>query len=148
MSFKDILAKAKAKAEGLAAQHHIGHKFSSSQSQSQAPTLPNNGYAPPIPPNKPILTSHSDSSHQIPPYWQPSFNHATPVSEQFKHQTGAHGWGNQELQNYVPAPDNSFYTSDGKLIVRAIARDGQFTSARLTSHMTLSKQRGSLVAGK
>ncbi|KAH8598940.1 concanavalin A-like lectin/glucanase domain-containing protein, partial [Bisporella sp. PMI_857] len=79
-------------------------------------------------------------------YWLPSFNPATPVSGNFKHQTGAHGWGNNELQNYVPAPENSFYTPDGKLIVRAIARNGQFTSARLTSHMPLSKQRGSLVA--
>jgi len=139
-----MFAKAKAKAKELAAQHNIPTSFPGG---SQAPSQPNSSYAPPIPPNKPSFQSYSASSHteEQKPYWQPSFNAATPVAQEFKHQTGAHGWGNNELQNYTPDGANSFHTADGKLVLRAISSNGQFTSARLTSHATLSKQRGSLV---
>jgi hypothetical protein len=135
--FKSLLERAKAKAEDFAHQHNIPTQFSDQASQQQQPPH-SNSYAPPIPPNRPVLSPAA--------YWHPSFSTSTPVSENFKHQLGAHGWGNNELQNYVSANENSFHTPDNKLILRAISSNGQFTSARLTSHKTLSKQRGSLVA--
>ena len=36
-------------------------------------------------------------------YWQPAFDPSTPVSHNFRHELGDHGWGNNEKQNYVDA---------------------------------------------
>lgn len=69
-------------------------------------------------------------------------------------------WGNNEAQNYVDSPDNSFHgqhtTPDGittdVLILRAIINNSHpdkskaYTSARLSSHTPLSHARGSLSA--
>ncbi|EKD12903.1 uncharacterized protein L3040_007060 [Drepanopeziza brunnea f. sp. 'multigermtubi'] len=89
-------------------------------------------------------------SHPAQPYWQPFFTPSTPVSALFQHETGAHGWGNNESQNYTAAAANSFFTPDGKLVVRAIVNhslpENKFTSARLVSHQTLDRQRGCLTA--
>ncbi|CAI7585174.1 unnamed protein product [Penicillium manginii] len=64
-----------------------------------------------------------------------------------------HGWGNNEAQNYVDSPHNSFHSTQGDaVIVRALINHGhpdpaqKFTSARLTSHQTLSRPRGCLSA--
>jgi beta-glucanase (GH16 family) len=147
MSFKDILGKAKARAEGFAAQHNIQIPGSTSQNhpappqqyQPQQPYQPHPGAPPPIPQNRPSYSS-------IHPYWNPSFSRSAPVTDNFRHQLGDHGWGNNELQNYVDNPANSFHDDEGNLVLRAIASNGQFTSARLTSHTTLGRDRGSLVA--
>lgn len=147
--FRSFLDKARAKAEDFAQQHNIPTQFpgqtpqqqQTQSHQTQYQPAPNNTYAPPIPPNKPTPTPQ--------PYWQPTFSPTVPVTTHFKHQLGAHGWGNNELQNYIASPLNSFHTPDGKLVVRAIARDDggdRYTSARLTSHQTLGRQRGSLTA--
>jgi len=100
---------------------------------------------PPIPANKPTYHSTAIPSASAPtPYWKASFDSSIPVSQNFKHQLGAHGWGNNELQNYVADPTNSFHL-DNRLILRATASNGgTYTSARLTSHATLGRQRGSL----
>ncbi|KAF1980697.1 glycoside hydrolase family 16 protein, partial [Aulographum hederae CBS 113979] len=82
-------------------------------------------------------------------YWEPTFAPHQPVSTHFRHELGAHGWGNNEPQNYVASPANSFHTDQGKLVIRAIAdskSSDPFTSARLTSHQTLSRSRGCLAA--
>ncbi|KAG9244095.1 glycoside hydrolase family 16 protein [Calycina marina] len=127
-----MFAKLKAKAKQAAAGMHDTN-LPGSQQQSPSQSQANLAHPPPPLPQ----------AQQIKPYWQPSFSSGTLVSQDWKHQTGAHGWGNNELQNYIPDATNSFH--DGRLIVRAISQGGQFTSARLTSHQTLSKQRGSLV---
>ncbi|RMZ85392.1 hypothetical protein DV737_g731, partial [Chaetothyriales sp. CBS 132003] len=66
------------------------------------------------------------------------------VSEEWEHKQGDHGWGNNELQNYTDSPQNSFYSGDGKLVLRAISQGGRYTSARLVSRQRLSKARGCL----
>lgn len=149
MPFRDILNQAKARAEGFASQHHHGqnqqaafpgsNNYNYPASTNTNTNINNNNPAspPPIPPNKPSSSSPA-------PYWSPSFDNATPVSQNFKHQLGAHGWGNNELQNYVADPANSFHYNN-TLILRAITSNGTHTSARLTSHATLARQRGSLV---
>ncbi|KAF2871696.1 concanavalin A-like lectin/glucanase domain-containing protein [Massariosphaeria phaeospora] len=114
--------------------------------QHSKPQSPN---APPVPQNRPI--SNPPPPQNIPPphaekvYWKPSFDASTPVSQNFRHEQGDHGWGNEEKQNYTDNPANSFH-HDNRLIVRALVQDGTYTSARLTSHQTLSRPRGYLTA--
>ncbi|CAO2650221.1 Nn.00g015130.m01.CDS01 [Neocucurbitaria sp. VM-36] len=99
---------------------------------------------PPVPQNRPL-------SAQPPPpqgdkvYWKPSFDAATPVSHNFRHEIGDHGWGNNEKQMYTDNPANSFH-HDNRLIIRGLVQNGSYTSARLTSHQTLSRPRGYLTA--
>ncbi|KAF2475586.1 concanavalin A-like lectin/glucanase [Lindgomyces ingoldianus] len=114
--------------------------------------VPSSFSAPPIPqhskpsarpvPTPTSTTENGDKNRII--YWQPTFSPSIPVTQNFTHELGAHGWGNNESQNYVSSPSNSFHTPDGRLVVRAISQNGQYTSARLTSHQTLSRARGYL----
>lgn len=50
----------------------------------------------------------------------------------YNYELGDNGWGNNELQNYTNSELNS-YTSDGKLIIKAINEGGKYTSARITT---------------
>lgn len=118
-------------------QYSQGYSYAPPQQHSQGFSN-----APPIPPNKP--TSAPQPAPQ--PYHQFYFQPGRPVSEQFKHQLGGGGWGNNELQNYTNDDTNSFHTQDSKLVLRGLAQNGQYTSARLTSWQTLGKQKGSLIA--
>lgn len=107
---------------------------------------------PPIPASSKPPASREQGSHpQI--YWRPNLHPQVPVSTNFHHEQGQHGWGNDESQNYIDSPQNSFHSPHGDaLIVRALINHGhpdsaqKFTSARLTSHQTLSRPRGCLSA--
>lgn len=56
-----------------------------------------------------------------------------PNPEYWDYNTGAHGWGNAERQNYTKDRANS-YVSDGTLKIVALkGEDGKWTSARLKS---------------
>jgi hypothetical protein len=113
--------------------------------QSQQPPGP-----PPVPQNRPN-SAQPPPPQNVPPlqgentYWKPSFDAATSVSQNFRHETGDHGWGNNEKQMYTDNPANSFH-HNGRLIVRGLVQGGSYTSARLTSHQTLSRPRGYLTA--
>lgn len=123
------------------------------QQQGIAPPIPQNkphSPAPPIPQNRPTSAQPPPPQNIQPPYsekvyWKPSFDAATPVSQNFRHELGDHGWGNNEKQNYTDSPTNSFH-HDNRLIVRGLVQDGSYTSARLTSHQTLSRPRGYIEA--
>lgn len=84
------------------------------------------------------------------PYWSPLFHPSRRVSDEFKHDTGQNGWGNNEAQNYVTSTENSFYTPSGQLVLRAIANSRapssleKYTSARLNSMQKLARQQGCL----
>src|SRR4051812_5167406 len=121
-------------------------------SSQDTPAHNDNSPPPPVP-------THSHPAHGSPhllprtePYSRPVFDPSLPVSHHFHHELGAHGWGNNELQNSVASPQNSFHTPAGKLILRAIAssiapsRNSQYTSARLSSHQRLARPRGCLTA--
>lgn len=99
----------------------------------------NSAPPPPIPSPRP----------QNLPYWKPAFDPSTPVSSLFKQETGAHGWGNNESQNYTDRAENCFFTPDHKLVlsgsVNSSAPD-RYTSARLISHQKLDRDRGCLTA--
>ncbi|KAF2133885.1 glycoside hydrolase family 16 protein [Dothidotthia symphoricarpi CBS 119687] len=131
------------------------------QQQWGAPPQQNNAFAPPIPQSskpqsRPVPQNRPMSSQPPPPqnlapsqgekvYWKPSFAASTPVSQNFRHETGDHGWGNNEKQMYTDQATNSFH-HDNRLIVRALVQNGSYTSARLTSFQTLSRPRGYLTA--
>ena len=77
----------------------------------------------------PLLFSQ-DCYHLI---WSDEFNNpGAPETVNWDYDLGNSGWGNNELQNYTNASDNSFVL-DGKLIIRAIKKDGNWTSARLVT---------------
>ncbi|CAD6439313.1 1c50dce4-1dfc-4a5d-ab91-b96eb68e1eb7 [Sclerotinia trifoliorum] len=151
MSLKNILEKAKAKGEAFAAQHNFTIPGQSTTHTPPPPHSAPSGYYPPIqahrpPTAPPPIPQNRPSYSAIHPYWNPSFSPHVPVSDNFRHQLGDHGWGNNELQNYIADRENSFHDENGCLVLRAISSNGRFTSARLTSHMALARDRGSLVA--
>ena len=63
--------------------------------------------------------------------WQDEFD-GTEISDCWTHETGDHGWGNNELQNYTTSSSNSF-VSNGKLYIEARQQNSgsQYTSARM-----------------
>lgn len=133
----------------------MGFRDSLKELQNKAQNAMNGGNAPPIPwGSKPSPSGGGGHSPCPPatPYWQPQCNPGVPVSANFKHELGNWGWGNNEAQNYVDDAQNSFHTPDNALVVHAIIQHGnpqqdrKFTSARLSSHQTLARCRGSLSA--
>ncbi len=69
--------------------------------------------------------------------WADEFNGSQIDLNNWTHELGASGWGNNELQNYTSDPANS-YISNGKLIIEAREDgNGGYTSARM---MTANKQ--------
>jgi beta-glucanase (GH16 family) len=68
----------------------------------------------------------------------------------FIQETGAHGWGNNESQNYTNSPSNCFFTPNQQLVLRGIvnnsAPNDKYTSARLISEQRFGRQRGYLTA--
>ncbi|KAJ9123609.1 hypothetical protein QFC24_003825 [Naganishia onofrii] len=94
--------------------------------------------------------------------WKADFGQDSSVKTNFYHEVGNHGWGNNEAQNYVDSPANSFHghhtSADGNtttqaLIIRAIINHSAhdkahqaYTSARLSSHQGLGRPRGYLSA--
>jgi len=85
------------------------------------------------------------------PYWTATFSPSIPVSQEWRHETGAHGWGNAELEDYTTSSENSYTRPTGNggahsLVIRAIVNNTSVTSARLTSKVTLGRDRGYLSA--
>ncbi|KHN93934.1 Concanavalin A-like lectin/glucanase [Metarhizium album ARSEF 1941] len=135
MPWKDKLQGLKADIESI-----INPKDQSQR--QQPPPLPMASRPPPRP---------SPSFHT---YWAPRFYPDTPVNVEWdaKLGNGPDGWGNQELEHYTAAPENSFHTPDGRLIIRALANNSspnpehKYTSARLVSRRTLERDQGVLTA--
>ncbi|RMZ90628.1 hypothetical protein DV736_g2142, partial [Chaetothyriales sp. CBS 134916] len=125
---------------GYPGQQYGGH----GQQQFSPPPVPY-GSHPGIS-QPPQAGSHQQSLGPPGVYWRAKFDPNSAVSEEWEHKQGDHGWGNNELQNYTDSPQNSFYSGDGKLVLRAISQGGRYTSARLVSRQRLSKPRGCLTA--
>lgn len=67
--------------------------------------------------------------------WSDEFDQTSPEPnpENWDYNTGGHGWGNGERQNYTKDRTNS-YVSDGSLKIHACKNEnGKWTSARLLS---------------
>jgi hypothetical protein len=149
MPLRDHLNRITGKLEDLIGQHnnaptgqYQNGPHQQYPGQSQPPPVPMHsrpGGGPQPPVNQPTV------------YWRASFEPSAPVSQEWDQKTGNNnGWGNAELENYTASPENSFFTGDRKLVLRAISRPqhpdpGQrFTSARLVSRQTLGRSRGCL----
>ncbi|WP_444963651.1 glycoside hydrolase family 16 protein [Nocardiopsis sp. M1B1] len=69
--------------------------------------------------------------------WSDEFDGAAgsaPNPANWNHETGAHGWGNNELQNYTDSRANSALDGQGNLVITARQEaDGSYTSARMTT---------------
>lgn len=109
------------------------------------------GKPPPVPhASKPQHPSHPSATHAPAVYWAPNFDPSVPVSQHFEYNTGQTGWGNNEAQNYTSDPTNAFFTPEGQLVIRAVAKhkaptqEEKFTSARLLSHQRLARPAGCL----
>ena len=67
--------------------------------------------------------------------WADEFDGTEIDETSWTHETGNHGWGNQELQNYTARPVNS-YIANGKLVIEAREENfggSEYTSARIIS---------------
>lgn len=67
--------------------------------------------------------------------WQDEFSGTTLDAASWTYESGAGGWGNNELQNYTNRPDN-LYLVNGKLVIQAQKESYQgsaYTSARIVT---------------
>ncbi|OAA34883.1 Concanavalin A-like lectin/glucanase [Metarhizium rileyi] len=162
MPWRDKLKGLKADFEGMINARDQGQ--GQGQGQDRPPPPPPMASRPPRPCPEP--TFHT--------YWVPRFYPDTPVNVEWdaKLGNGPDGWGNQELEHYTAAPENSFQynhehplpqtnmteltgrysTPNGQLVIRALANNSsptpeqKYTSARLVSRHTLERDQGVLTA--
>lgn len=72
---------------------------------------------------------------------------AAPNAAVWNHETGAHGWGNNELQNYTTSRANSALDGQGNLVITARSEaNGSYTSARMTTQGNYQPQYGRIEA--
>jgi beta-glucanase (GH16 family) len=65
--------------------------------------------------------------------WSEEFDYTgAPSPENWEYDTGNHGWGNNELQDYTTSGENAF-VKDGLLTIKAIKNGEKWTSARLVT---------------
>ena len=82
--------------------------------------------------------------------WSDEFDGAAgsaPNPANWNQETGAGGWGNNELQNYTSSRENSALDGNGNLVITA-RQDGNggYTSARLTTQGKIQPKFGHLEA--
>ncbi|KIX96965.1 uncharacterized protein Z520_07079 [Fonsecaea multimorphosa CBS 102226] len=170
MPFKDALAHFKAQIKDLQQEGQkilsggSGSGGGQQQQQSQYHQPPPQQYPgaqqhqqpPPIPestrPNQ-QFPAQQGQSLQPTIYWRARLDPGTPVSAEWEHKLGNNnGWGNNEMEHYTAEGENSFFTPNNLLVLRAISTPNhpdpakKYTSARLVSRQRLSRSRGSLVA--
>jgi len=72
---------------------------------------------------------------------------APPDPRVWRHETGAGGWGDEQLQRYTAEPSNAHLTGSGHLAVTARRDDdGEITSARLVTQDALTVRYGRIEA--
>jgi beta-glucanase (GH16 family) len=96
-------------------------------------------------------TGFADDSRRNQPQliWSEEFNTGTvPDANFWNYDTGATGWGNQELQLYTDLPSNARVENGNLVITARRHEDGEepFTSARIHTQDKLEFQYGILVA--
>ncbi|WP_017609301.1 glycoside hydrolase family 16 protein [Nocardiopsis xinjiangensis] len=90
-----------------------------------------------------------DTAQQGELVWSDEFDGAegeAPDPANWNHETGDHGWGNQELQNYTTSRDNSALDGDGNLLITALDEGDEYTSARMTTQDNMEHQHGRVEA--
>lgn len=78
-----------------------------------------------------LLKLAAQDNYQL--IWSDEFEqNGAPSEANWDYNTGSHGWGNNELQDYTRALENAS-VKDGILTIRAIKNGDVWTSARLVS---------------
>ncbi|MEO8368282.1 MAG: family 16 glycosylhydrolase, partial [Candidatus Solibacter sp.] len=82
--------------------------------------------------------------------WSDEFNgsvNTSPSSQNWAFNTGAGGWGNQELETYTSSTSNVYQDGAGNLVIRAMYTPGVgYTSGRLTTQNSMSASYGRVEA--
>lgn len=79
------------------------------------------------------LTFNLNAQEHYKLVWAEEFEYTgAPSPEYWDYDTGKHGWGNNELQDYTRSPDNS-RVENGVLRISAIKTGEEWTSARLVT---------------
>lgn len=60
--------------------------------------------------------------------------------------TGTNGWGNNELQTYTNNPENISLDGDGNLVITALKKSGNYSSARIKTQGLFKHQYGRIEA--
>jgi beta-glucanase (GH16 family) len=100
-----------------------------------SPTSPK----PPQPPVPPALAQS----------WSDEFDgplNSPPDPARWTYDTGAGGWGNQELQTYTSSAQNAHLDGQGHLVVHVESTSSGFTSARLKTKGLFAARFGSMEA--
>ncbi len=77
--------------------------------------------------------------------WSDEFEGNEINTENWTHEFGASGWGNQESQYYTDRPDNSF-VQDGRLVIEA--KRENFDGAPYTSARMITKEKQTFTFGR
>jgi beta-glucanase (GH16 family) len=77
--------------------------------------------------------------------WSDEFNGTALNLKNWKHETGNHGWGNNELETYTDSPENAS-VRNGKLTIKAIKTEKGYTSARIKTQGLQSWKYGKIAA--
>jgi beta-glucanase (GH16 family) len=77
--------------------------------------------------------------------WEDEFTGTALNTSYWTHETGAGGWGNNELQNYANSTSN-VNVSDGTLKINAIESGGNYTSGRIVTKNKAYFAYGKMVA--
>jgi len=81
--------------------------------------------------------------------WSDEFEgpaNSVPDQAKWGYDTGATGWGNQELENYTKSPDNASLDGNGNLVIRAVRTASGYTSARLKTQGKFTTTYGKIEA--
>jgi hypothetical protein len=115
MPFKNLLSDIKSQVKDLQKQGQ--QLLGNHQQQQQQQQYPAQYQQPPPLPQSthPNFQAQGGPPGQqpLPPqpkvYWQPRFDPATPVSQEWEHKLGNNnGWGNNEMEHYTAEGNNSF----------------------------------------
>lgn len=97
----------------------------------------------------PVSHVTADTAQQGELVWSDEFEGAegeAPDPANWNHETGDHGWGNQELQNYTTSRDNSALDGEGSLVITALDEGDEYTSARMTTQDNMEHEYGRIEA--
>ncbi|KIV88997.1 hypothetical protein PV10_08618 [Exophiala mesophila] len=141
---------------GQQAQAQRQQTYSNYPPPTFSPPPPQQQYGAPPPQGPPPQFASATGPPQQPiqgVYWSARFDPNSAVSQEWEEKQGNNnGWGNNELQHYTNQRENSFFTGNNLLVLRAISNPShpdpaqKYTSARLVSRQRLARPRGSLVA--
>ena len=80
--------------------------------------------------------------------WNDEFNYTgLPDDEKWSYDTGSHGWGNQELQNYLADTEETARVDGGNLIITAFILERDSRKEYLSSRM-VSREKGDWLYGR